>query len=373
MANKNKINNGTNNCRIACAIIFVAFSFDYLYYYQADVLSAAQHIASGGKTYYSQRLGTALIVLGLIIIQIGVQAIAKLKGAYYALTYLPSFLVLMVLTAIPSDFSSHYDIGALRFVLPIVLLIIWVAIVYFVRQYQSVDSKIRSKGLLSQAMGINLTILLGMMLLTCFTGNHNRLFHERMHVESLIIHKKFDEAVKSVENSHSTDNTLRMLRAYALAKQHKIGNCLFSYTMIGQKSIIPYSSNMTTVIIPQKQIIDYYKRNIDWQLSELLVKKDVEEFTVKLKDSYELGIDTIKDSKKDKSYRDSLLQQRIKRLPKYYKEALVIFESKHSNAKHTSLNKELLDDYHMFDSLKLSDAKDKYMGTYWIYYRLKMR
>lgn len=55
-----KSKNGTNFYKAVCAVAFILFSLVYLYYYQTDILAAAQHIASGGRTHYEPVLGPYL-------------------------------------------------------------------------------------------------------------------------------------------------------------------------------------------------------------------------------------------------------------------------------------------------------------------------
>ena len=38
--------------RMACAVLFVLFTFCYLFFYQADILTVGQHILSGGGCAY---------------------------------------------------------------------------------------------------------------------------------------------------------------------------------------------------------------------------------------------------------------------------------------------------------------------------------
>ena len=52
--------------RVMCAILFLCFSFLYLYEYQADVLAVAQHVLSDGQTHYNRTIGAVLITAGQI-------------------------------------------------------------------------------------------------------------------------------------------------------------------------------------------------------------------------------------------------------------------------------------------------------------------
>ena len=55
--------------RSLCAIVFLIFSSSYLYFYQADLLAAKQHVLSGGITHYDKQIGTIVIVLVLFVLQ----------------------------------------------------------------------------------------------------------------------------------------------------------------------------------------------------------------------------------------------------------------------------------------------------------------
>ena len=54
--------------QVVCAIAFWVFSFVYLYFYQTEVLSAGQHVLSGGRTYYQRLIGAFLITLVLYLV-----------------------------------------------------------------------------------------------------------------------------------------------------------------------------------------------------------------------------------------------------------------------------------------------------------------
>ena len=49
--------------KIACAILFLIFTFCFLYYYQADILTVEQHVLSHGQTHYDRTIGAVLITL----------------------------------------------------------------------------------------------------------------------------------------------------------------------------------------------------------------------------------------------------------------------------------------------------------------------
>ena len=83
---KNK-RSSTAKMQIACAIIFITFTYVYLAFYQADVLAVAQHVFSGGVTNYSYTLAPLLITLVLYLLQVGVYAVTRVKRRFHGLTY----------------------------------------------------------------------------------------------------------------------------------------------------------------------------------------------------------------------------------------------------------------------------------------------
>ncbi len=378
--------NGTSSFyKAACAVIFLIFCFIYLFYYQTDILTAGQHIASKGKTHYEPVIETGLILIALKLLQNGIQAVVKLKGKFFSLTYFPSFIILAMITDLPS-YTDEVTLSAWTWAIP--LLLAWVAVVFFARQYQSIESNTRGEGFLSQDMGINFTILLIMMVMVCLIGNDDRLFHQRMHVENLISRKEYKEAVAADEGYQSDDKALTMLRVYALAQQKTIASDLFKAPLNGLNTIIPNQDGTYPVILSYKHLIDAYKRNIDWQLCELLVKKDLDGFYSHLLVYYGLGTaeapsDSISSKTKNvkaqaklNAYKDSLLSIKYKSLPIHYQEALVLYNSLKSIAKHPIikqdyLNESLVKKFNDFRKAATDEKKKQYGNTYWWFYVLK--
>ena len=54
---KLKTTNSTFIIKVICAILFILFSFGFLYCYQADLIAMAQHVLSEGKTHYDKMVG----------------------------------------------------------------------------------------------------------------------------------------------------------------------------------------------------------------------------------------------------------------------------------------------------------------------------
>ena len=72
-----KVKNSTIIMRVMCAILFLVFTFSYLFYYQADILAVGQHVLSKGQTRYDRTIGALLITTVLYMVQLVVLAITK--------------------------------------------------------------------------------------------------------------------------------------------------------------------------------------------------------------------------------------------------------------------------------------------------------
>lgn len=391
----NKKNGAGATYKVACAVIFLFFSIAYVYFYQTDILAAAQHIASGGQTRYGAVVGATLIIIGLKLLQNGVQFLVKLKGMFYALTYLPSFVILAVITDLPSRAESEISFGNWLWVLPLIF-ILWGIAVYAARQYQTIEIDVRTNSFLSQTMGINITFMLCLMLFVCLIGNHNRRFHQQMHVENLISHEKYDEASvsagKAVNSmmaaSASTsakgtpiyaDKGVTVLRAYSLAMSGHIGDSLFTVPMNGIRTIIPDGRGYFTVIVQQRKLLEMYKRNADWQLCEMLVRRDLDGFYRSLLTFYGLGKlanDSTESATADKkaqaklnAYKDSLLAVRYHKLPNHYREALVVYNAQRKGRVNGNyLDSTLVREYETFRNTEATTRRKPTGKNYWNFF-----
>ena len=146
-------NHPNKNCstvaiRLMCAIVFLTFSFVWLYCFQADILAAAQHVLSKGLTTYKPFVGAVLITLALQVFQLIVYALTRLRKRSHALTYLPSMLALAVITGINSDIDSHYALSSWWVIL--LVFVLWGLLVLGARALQTIEPDAEPKGLFSR-------------------------------------------------------------------------------------------------------------------------------------------------------------------------------------------------------------------------------
>ena len=115
-------NGSTVTIRVMCAIVFLTFSFCWLYFFQSDQLSMTQHVLSGGLTRYKPLLGTLIITILLMLLQLFVNRFVKLTKRSHALTYVPSMLLLALVSEVSEQLESSDGMSLWVFVLPVLVL-----------------------------------------------------------------------------------------------------------------------------------------------------------------------------------------------------------------------------------------------------------
>lgn len=346
--------------RAACAVVFGIFTFCYLYYYQADLLSVEQHVLSGGKTTYNPLIGAVLITFVLYLVQLGVFAVTKLYKRAHALTYFPSILLLLLLTvAHPNPVEGKLSVGAWLWI-AIVLLALFCWAAWMSYQFQAYEPKVDSTGLFSRVTWVNLLTLGGMFLFLGLASNHHDVEHYRMRLECKLQRDEFDDAWIAREGS-ATDSSLVMLRAYCLSRLGLLGEHLFELPLVGgSHALRPDGLTTTTMLYPELKIRRYSstKAADEYRLCSYLMDKDLAGFVRSVKACYDLGD--------------------ADNLPKHYKEALVLYQHKASNPAVEYKNHVFEADYADFlntgsdapDELtRMNQRRDIYGNTYWYYYK----
>lgn len=361
---KNK-RSSTAKMQIACAIIFITFTYVYLAFYQADVLAVAQHVFSGGLTNYSYTLAPLLITLVLYLLQVGVYAVTRVKRRFHGLTYFPSFLILTMITDIPVDIDRYHSLGAWWIILPL-CLILWGGLIWIARQLEPIETEPHSNGWFSRYMWVNLLQMLVMILLVNFVASNDRLFHERMRMEHLMKEKQYEKALEVGEKSLQTDSSLTMLRIACLYRTGELGSRLFSYPLVGGSQSMYINGTSVKALMWQAPVWMYgtspwmkkhrlkYRLSKEYELCALLLDKKLDEFVRKLVKYHELT-----------------------KLPTHYKEALLLYCHLRTHPIvefHDNVMDADFADYQSMERKysnpveRQSVLRDTYSNTYWYYY-----
>ncbi len=360
-----KRRNSTSKMRLACAIIFILFTYLYLSCYQEDVLAVAQHELSGGLTSYNYTLSPILLTFVLFLLQLGVYAITHVKKSFHALTYFPSLLVLAVITDIPANVDTYRSLGAWAWIVPL-LLLAFAGGMWVIRQIEPYEPEMHSASWLSKWTWLNLGQMVIMMLMVVLVAQGFSVFHSRMKVERLMSERKYAEALRVGKNMLETDSSLTMLRIACLHHTGQMGERLFTYPLVGgSKAMLPDSVTVKSLMwnVPKwmrplpRNCKYYYRKPVDYQLCALLLDKDIDRFVLQVQKSYDVTSFS---------------------LPRHYKEALMLYTHRRSAPKvvyHNSVMEADFQDYQALER-KYSNVeerqtalRDMYGNTYWYYYQ----
>lgn len=376
-------NDSATTIRVVCAIVFVSFSWCWLYFFQSDLLAMAQHVLSGGLTHYNRFLGALVITIVLVLLQRLIHKLTLLGKSFYAFTYFPSLLLLGMITNFVTDGEGGimHDVSGW---VAILLLLIWGGVVYVSKQLQELDED-RDTSIFSRSMWVNQLFMVLLMMTTVAIGNTNAVFHYRMRAEHSLLDGDFERALAAGRKSLECDEHLVMLRMHALARQGELGERLFEYKVCGtSKSILPTDGHAALMLYPADSIFQYIgvvpahkmtpmhylklaqhhlqlKDSLphqvvnDYLLSGYLIDKDIDAFAREVGKHYALN--------------DSL--------PKHYREAMVLYTHLRARPVAVYQNAVLDEDYDNFRELRRQytdkmeqkgKVADLYFGTYWYYY-----
>lgn len=376
MNNRRNRDGSTVLVRSACAIVFLAFTFLWLYWFQADLLSVAQHVLSGGLTSYDRLTGGIIITAVLMMLQHLIMKAVQLHSSAHWLTYLPSFLLLATLCDIGIDGSFPL---ASRWWVLLVVLAAWGVAIWLANKMKPLAKSHRTE-FHPRMLWHNLLGMACMMLATTLLSNTDIVFHFRAHAEAALEAGDVNEALRVGEESHETDGSLTMLRAYALSMKGQLGDRLFRYPIVGSSdNLLPIGGDSQLLMFPADslyrhlgarpvgqmtalrflELLEKYGKATaavpDYRLCGLLIDRKLDEFAAIVTSYYQLN--------------DSL--------PRHYREALVLYRHQrsqpvvvyHDAVTDTDYNdlQELESQYTDFTERK-GKVLEKYEGSYWYYY-----
>ena len=372
-------NSSAITIRVMCAIVFLLFSWGWLYFFQADALAMTQQVLSDGLTHYNRLVGAVIITAVLMILQSIVNGITKLNKRFHALTYMPSMLVLALLTGVSQTIDRGVSLSnSIWFV--ILFAIIWVGLIYFVRQYQDLKKDSQYQ-LFSRPMWINMLIMVFMISCVAWIGNTNAVFQYRMKVEGHLKRGEYPQALNVGKKSLESDSDLLMLRMYALARCGEMGDHLFDYPITGNSSQVLPTNGKTKILLyptdslykflgarpavqmePQRYLAMLQRRDsvnnkaiADYILCSYLIDKQLDCFAQEISHYYTVDA----------------------HLPKFYREALTLYTHSRSNPLVVFSVPVMEEDYANYQELKRqyqdpmeqkTRVSEEYRGTYWYYF-----
>lgn len=202
------------------------FSFCYLFFLQGEILAEAQFVYSKGVTTYNIFIGAVIITVVLQIIQWIVSMLSRLPSRWHALSYVPSLLLLAILTDVNQEAMLHFSFGAWVWVAPIVL-VVYIALVIIAKV---VDADFENYAIdIKSQIYPNFIILFLLILCVGAIPQSTDVYHFELKTERLILEGDYEAASNVGERSLRTSPRLTQLRMYALSKQGLLAERLFEY------------------------------------------------------------------------------------------------------------------------------------------------
>lgn len=316
--------------RYSCGLLFMLFSFCYLYFLQGEILAEAQYVYSGGATTYHLLIGAVIITAVLQIVQWIVSLALRLPSRFHALSYLPSMLMLAIITDMNEATMSNFSFGAWKWIAPLII-VIYVICVSVIKRIAINDEQSDS---FKTQLYPNYIILFVLILITGAIPQSTDVYHYELKTERLILEEDYEAATKVGEQSLRATPRLTQLRMYALSEQGQLAERLFEYPQhYGSKGLLDVTDTLSIYRFNTKRICAYLgaycgksvhsasryyelvfadslwnQHTIDYYLCSLLLDKKLKEFQQQLPHYYDLS-DSIPNAYNQlpKAYREALL------------------------------------------------------------------
>jgi len=238
--------------RYSCGILFMLFSFCYLYFLRGEILAEAQFVYSKGVTTYNVLIGAIIITVILQIVQWVVSKLSSLPSRWHALSYVPSMLMLTILTDVNRTTIDHFSFGDWLWVAPVVL-VVYVLLVLIVKRWGH-GNKDEMYDVKSLAYP-NYIILFLLILMAGSVPQSTDVYHFELKAERLILEKDYKGASEVGERSLFTSARLTHLRMYALSKQGLLAERLFEYPQYyGSKGLLDIADTLSTYRLTTQDI-----------------------------------------------------------------------------------------------------------------------
>lgn len=200
----------------------------FLYFIQGDLLAEAQYVYSNGLTTYSILFGAIILTVVLLIVSRVMNILFHYPSELYVLSYLPSFLLLSVITSVNIDAFRDFTFGEWIWVFPLVLVVYFILILLIIPKLEHFKRK-SSNNYFTKLIWKNSLIFLLLSLLTASVSNTNNVIYYELKAERLILNGKYDDVLEVGAKSLETSRRLTELRMYALAKTGRLCDDLFDY------------------------------------------------------------------------------------------------------------------------------------------------
>lgn len=386
-----------------CCLLFLFFSFTYLYFFQGEMMKMVQHLLSNGRTAYHALLFSSLISLALAVLGLACSHfISFLPTRFKALGWLPSYMLLGLLTDVSLSITepSSHAVGFIPFFLVSIAYLVALAILSRIQEPRF------EKSSFSELLWPNLLQTVLCIAFTCGVGNTNRTLHYELRIERLAIEENYEKVLQVGAEEPNVSRCIMYLRVYALSQNGELGDRLFMYpNNLGTESLLPspidslrpanmpsklreylggfpiHDMNATRFLQHLASKPDAKEPVRDYLLCSFLLDKNLPAFVDSLlsfygpKDTVEVQEKELKlNKKKKKKEKEPIV---FTQLPRYYSEALLLYSRLNDKPVAVLKDDETLQNYLDFSKYnrQTSNKAERerlcrlyYNDTYWCYY-----
>lgn len=367
--------------RYSCGFLFGIFCFCYFFFLRGEVLAKVQYVLSGGLTHYSLLVGAVIITSLLLIMQWLVSKVFRLPDHYYALTFLPSFVALAMLTDMDQNLDGKFIWGKWVWLVPLIFVLWLLSIFVLKEKHRTTDSV---QAMIQSQLWPNFLIMFVMIVCCGFVSSTKDLDHYVMKTERLLEEKDYEAAAGVGMKSLEANERLTQLRMYALSKQNLLADSMFSYPQyFGTNGLLDIHDTVTANRFPMQNIECYLGgfagRTIKSSLRylEIIAQEDTMPTPQSLQYllCYHLldkNLDAFNNVLRQ-VYGDTITAE----LPRAYQEAIIMQNEYTPDSLPIYINKVYVERYENYRSLRVTLIDDKerrnmtrreYGNTYWWYF-----
>ena len=369
--------NGAMLSQVLCSILFCLYCFAYTCFYQAQELALMVHRLTGGVPLYLNRWVVGLLITAvLLLLQMGVFRLMRSVLRLYILSFVPSFLLLMFLSA----FTGIAPFSAFLPKLCVSLVLIVLAICLFLMGVRRVSTTQEEENPTAIPY-MSMWLMALLMFATAYGGAVYGKLHQRLVMETLIKGGHSEEALEVGKRDMDTDSLLTSLRTLALANEGLLGEHLFEYPLMGKSAaMMPDGKSVKWLTLDAKTldslfvIITPHDEYIN--LAGLEKWSEQHKLTKPAYDYMLCGylLDRRLDAFAAKVFR---YYPNNNELPKHYREALTLYMHQRTNPVVYYMDNLMETDYQDYQDLeskyknrteRINALRGVYGNTYWFYY-----
>lgn len=235
--------------RIICAVLFATFSFLYIYMLQGELLALVQDHLAQGQTTNNTLITATLVTLLLMVLRSLLNKVGQLHGRFEALSYLPSCVLLALMTKVDGAFSYSWTMW--------VMILVVVMLIYLFFVWISRNSFEPRELKFVHQLSPNIGVMAALFIFTGWYGNNTPAGQMELAAWKYLHAEQYEKVLEVGKRSDDCNADLTSLRNLALAKTGQLKTKLFDYPQpYGSAGLMMSRYNVQTPSYGAKEYYD---------------------------------------------------------------------------------------------------------------------